>query len=664
MHRISMIAVALAAACGSARQAPSQHAGADATAFVDVTVVPMTRDGALAHQTVIVRGGAIEAIGPAASTPVPAGARRIDGRGKWLAPGLADMHVHTYDPRALQLFVAHGVTTVRVMWGDAASIGVRDAIRADPSRRAPTIYTAGPIVDGNPPVWPGSLGLDTAAQATEAVAAQVRAGYDFVKVYSRLPAELYEAIVAEAAARSLPVMGHVPNAVGLGRALAAKQVTIEHLDGYTLEAQPDDAPVRKDPTDVKARLAAWKHVDPARLADAIARTRDAGTWNCATLVVLDRLGTLDRPRDMTRPEWKLVSKASLAQWSPANDFRFTSWTPEDFDTARGSAAWGRALVKQLHDAGAGLVAGTDVGNPWLVPGLSLHEELALFAKAGLTPEQALRTATANPARVFHADGKFGVVAAGARADLILLDGDPLADIANTEKLAGVMLRGRWLPREELERLRREVAEIYDDKRSRFADDAPPTNSQRALYRERGPITGEERLTLAAGATTVVGEVQVDGIPPQRWEVALDGSRLSIHGEGIDVTVVRDGAVVRLYGNLGHDEVKLEDQLAPGELLGGETIVADLLLYAELMKLAPGESRTIPLAVVHLGAAPGFQHMSIAAKRLADGTATVAGAGAPVPTRTFEYSAGFGPPSQVTLDPRGWPVETPMAVRIR
>ncbi|HEU0035151.1 MAG TPA: amidohydrolase family protein [Kofleriaceae bacterium] len=642
---------------------PGPTAG-HATAFVDVTVVPMDRESTLAHQTVVTRDGKIVALGPIASTRVPDGATTIDGRGRFLIPGLADMHVHTFGPDDLALFVTEGVTSIRVMWGMPGSIGARDAVQHGESRLAPSITTAGTIIDGVPPIWPGSLGVASADEARAIVAAQARAGYDFVKVYNRLSPDVYRAIVDEAGKRGLRVVGHVPSAVTLGGVLDAKQSSIEHLDGWASFVQRADSPV-KEAKDFKQRLLAFRYADDGKLADAIARTKAAGTWNCPTLVVFDRISKLDRP-DTARPEYRYLPKEQLAAWSPDQDFRFRDWSAKDFEAARDKAAWDLALVKRLSDAGAGILAGTDVGNPWLVPGFSLHDELQLLVAAKLTPYQALVAATRDPAR-FLGDATAGTIAVGKRADLVLLDGDPLADIRNTTKIRGVMLRGRWLPETELAAARARIAAISSGAKSRF-DGAPPLVDRplfEGRYRGRAQLSGEERFAARNqpdGSFAIVAETRYDREPALRFEIELgagNGRRMRVTGDGLDVVMVREAGHAKVTGRTGHDTIALDEPIADDEIFGSGPLGADAVAYRTLGKLAVGDTATLKLLVLDISPSIGLHRLSLALRREADATRTIAGKQAQVRV----YSLGmFGRKDQIVLDADGWPVETTNQLR--
>lgn len=209
-------------------------------AFVDVTVVPMDEERLLEHQTVLIQDGRISAMGPASDVDVPDEAKRIEGSGRFLMPGLADMHVHYNEPSYAALFVANGVTTVRNMWGVPFHVVAREQIRRGEGF-GPTIYTCGPIMDGSPPIWPGSTVIETHEEAWRSVAEQKQQGYDFLKVYSNLSREAFDAIVGAAREHSMRVVGHVSDGVGLRHALESGQASIEHLQGYLPALVPERA---------------------------------------------------------------------------------------------------------------------------------------------------------------------------------------------------------------------------------------------------------------------------------------------------------------------------------------------------------------------------------------------------------------------------------------
>jgi imidazolonepropionase-like amidohydrolase len=412
------------------------------TAFVNVAVVPMDQERVLENWTVVVVHDRIRELGPAAAVSVPDNATVIDGRGKYLMPGLADMHAHTWEEEDFPLLLANGVTTIRNMFGGPIHIQWKQSIAAG-EFAAPNIYTAGPIIDGNPPIWPGAV-VENAAQARRAVAEQQAAGYDFVKIYSRLSSEAYNAIVQEGKAKDMAVAGHVPDAVGLHAALATGIKSIEHLSGYEFLARKAIGPGEE---------ALWARLDESQFADIARETARSGTWNCPTLVLFQfrvAPGESEHLQELLeRPEMRYVSPEIVHSWYPENNFLKNS-TPARAASSRGKGDIVRKkLVKALHDAGARLLLGTDYGNPFVVPGFSLHRELHNFVDAGLSPFEAIRAGTSGAAQFMDAATEWGSVAAGRRADLLLLDGNPLEDVSNISKPAGVMVRGKWYSRAEL-----------------------------------------------------------------------------------------------------------------------------------------------------------------------------------------------------------------------
>jgi imidazolonepropionase-like amidohydrolase len=415
------------------------------TAFVDVSVVPMDSAVVRPHQTVVVDGDRITWIGSLADAVLPSGAQRIDGRGLFLMPGLADMHCHPAAEADLLLCLAYGVTTVRNTWGMPRHLRWRGEVAAGVVL-GPDIRTTGPIIEGSSVRNRWTMSASTPAEGVEAVRATKAAGYDAVKVYDELAPEVYQAVVEAAAHQQLPVVGHVPYMVGLEVVLESGQRSIEHLYGYLNAMRPErtlpDPP--RDLANMREMLFSAASVACLDLLPALAETtRDAGTWNCPTLLL--------------RKRWQQAS-ASLAQreemrhQSPLLAERrrvMTANYPRDPNVDR-VCALNLAVVKALSDAGAGLLAGTDAGLPTIVFGASLHEELQTLVDAGLSPYQALRASTADAATFLGEAGEWGTVVVGSRADLLLVEGDPLVDVSNASQLRGVMKRGRWLPVAELD----------------------------------------------------------------------------------------------------------------------------------------------------------------------------------------------------------------------
>ncbi len=421
-------------------------------AFTRVNIVPMDREIVLENQTVIIRNGRIERIAPSGEVTVPEGAFIIDGTGKYLVPGLVDMHVHIEFENDMLLFVAIGVTGVRKRWGNTGrkiAFGLPDQLALRNNINAgelfgPTIYTAGPVMEGVPAFHPLAEVFVTPEEAANSVIWQKEQGYDFVKVYDNLSVEVYTAIMEAAQAQDIPVVGHVPFAVGLDGVLESGQQTIEHLAGY-IEADAAQFILPEDQLDAYA-----------------AKTVDAGVWNCVTLV--------EYPMSKQTPEGyeRLKDQHGMAYVSPGWKFfspfiyymtaRSHTYPGEDY--AVRMAALNDRMVQALQDAGAGILLGTDAAQAYNIPGFSIHQELQALVSAGLSPFEALEAGTRNAAAAMDKLEEFGTVQEGRRADLLLLDANPLEDVGNVEKIAGVILRGRWLSASDLNGLLEGLVESY------------------------------------------------------------------------------------------------------------------------------------------------------------------------------------------------------------
>lgn len=457
MLSASIAVAALAGSLGFPGVAQETPAAPSSVAFVDVDVVPMQRgDGEdrakLLHgQTVVVRGDRIVAIGPTKEVAVPEGAVRIAGKeggnSRYLMPGLADMHVHAWDPGDLVLFLANGVTTIRNMFGSPMHLVWRAKVAAG-ELLGPSVLTAGPIIDGNPPVWPGSTVIDDPAQAEKAVLEQKEAGYDFLKVYARLTTPCYDAIVEAAGKHGMRVMGHVPSAVGLEHVLLSKQESVEHLDGLAGFAQKDDSPYSSK-VDFRSEALAWKHVDDKKIAEAAKLARENGVWSCPTLVVLQKWVQGEAAKELSeRPEMRYVPAIERQFWDPGNNY-LKSLPAEYLDSVRAADSDRKRAVGIFHKAGARILLGTDMGNPFVIAGFAVHEELANLVASGLSPYEALRAGTSGAAEFMKAGDEWGSVAVGRRADLVLLEANPLEDVGNAARRVGVMVRGKWFLESDL-----------------------------------------------------------------------------------------------------------------------------------------------------------------------------------------------------------------------
>ena len=423
-------ALPLAAALALSARAQQAPAGGAVTAFVGVSVVPMDRERVLPNQTVIVRGDRIAAVGPTGRVAVPAGATRVDGRGKFLLPGLAEMHGHIPPPSApaeltenvLFLYVANGITTVRGMLGAPGQLQLRERVRRG-AIVAPNLYLAGPSFSGN--------SVNSPADAERMVRAQQAEGWDLLKVHPGLTRDEYDAMARTAREVGIRFGGHVPADVGLLHAIEMGQETFDHLDGYIEHLQGDRGPL-----------------DSAALADVVRRTRAANAWVVPTSALWETILGIP-PLDTLRayPELRYMPPQTVAAWARAHETRLAS--PQlDPAASRRVAANRVELLRALHRGGVRILMGTDAPQQFSVPGFSLHRELRKMAESGMSPYEILVTGTRNVGAYFPRD-RFGTVAPGQRADLLLVDGDPLKSLDNLMRRSGVMVRGRWIPESEI-----------------------------------------------------------------------------------------------------------------------------------------------------------------------------------------------------------------------
>lgn len=442
VHILVLLACLLGACTASQDRTLFGHQ--PAIAIASVNVVPMTTDSTvLPDSTVIIEGDRIAAIGPRASTRIPAGATVIDGEGKWLLPGLADMHVHLEhieDPRILQLFVAEGVTTVRNMDGRPFVLDWREKV-ASGALIGPAIITAGPILDGDPPLRPDNLAVADERRALIQARAQIAAGYDFLKVYDNLPAPAYRTLVSQARTNGLAVTGHVPRSIGLDEALASQG--IEHVTSFGRWLEADDSPVRGRFHWSKLYLA--QPIDLTGMAALAERVAAANVWVTPTMAVADRgLGSAEQQAAwLSEPEMHRLPAFVLEEWQRQTLAMAARLKPEDLAVLEQGRKSRLLLLGALRKAGARLVAGTDTPSPYLVPGASLHHELAAFVEAGFAPGGAIAAATREAAAAAGQTGQWGTIVPGARADLLLVRGNPLVDLDNLRKIEGVVLRGAW-----------------------------------------------------------------------------------------------------------------------------------------------------------------------------------------------------------------------------
>jgi imidazolonepropionase-like amidohydrolase len=425
----------------------TQVAIADSAAFVNVNVIAMNDDSVIRAQTVIVNGDRIVAIGDVEVTVLPGDAQIIDGTDRYLLPGLTEMHGHVTSTTAdsldsvLGLFVANGVTTVRGMLGRPSHLKLRQRI-IDQDVLGPRLITSGPSFNGD--------SVDSPEQAVEMVKAQFEAGYDFLKIHPGLTHLEFMAIADAANELGIPFAGHVPSDVGVPDALSAGISSIDHLDGFMQTLiSPHEDPTGGVGGFFGLLLAA--DADESRIRKIAEETAAAGVRVVPTEALFEHTVNGVSPEDIGNwSEMKYVSRSTVNQW--VNQKRELINDPEVSPELRMRAIeLRRQIILELHRAGAGLLLlGSDSPQRFNVPGFALHRELEYLVAAGLSPFDALRTGTVNPAVFFAAEVDAGTIEVGKIADLVLLDQNPFEDIKNIRRVHGTMLRGRWVNRPEID----------------------------------------------------------------------------------------------------------------------------------------------------------------------------------------------------------------------
>ena len=450
---------------------------ADDLAFRHVTVVDVVGGRLIRDQVVRISGERIVEIVPAAGGRIPKGIRVVDATGKFLIPGLWDMHTHLLSgvppgcPEVtFPLSVAHGITGIREV---ASFLDLLYAWREEvESGRmvGPRIVGTGSLIDGVPPVYPGiAIVLRTPIEARQNVDILAQRGADFVKAYEMLRRDTFFAVVEQAKKNGLAVVAHVPLSVLAGEASDAGVRSFEHLrniefacsrEADTLLAERIallEAGAGRGGGELRSeihtaqRTRALDTYDVERCTALLRKFAANGTWQTPTLYL--------NMREVRRPDLRDDVRAAL-RWVPDRQrTEWDAWTKrvsglklEAAAALKRHADWEVQLVRRMNEEHVGLLAGTDVATPWTIPGVALHDELSALVEAGLTPLEALRTATLNPARYFEKTGEFGTIAPGRIADLVLLEADPLVDIRNARRIVGVVTNGRYLDRPALDAL--------------------------------------------------------------------------------------------------------------------------------------------------------------------------------------------------------------------
>jgi imidazolonepropionase-like amidohydrolase len=424
-------------------------------AFINVNVITMEDDRVLSNYAVVVQDGKIKDIKPADAIDTSDYEHVIDGSGKYLMPGLAEMHAHIPHPNGgndeieetLFLYLSNGITTIRGMLGHPYHLQLKADVE-NGTILGPRIFTSGPSLNGNT--------VKTVEEAREIVKAQKDAGYDFLKLHSGLRLEVFDEIARTAKEVGMGFAGHVSVDVGIVHALKSGYASIDHVDGYLEGLVPASAGVKPDQNGFFgynfAHLA-----DTSLLPELIRLTRENNVWVVTTQSLFTRWASPE-PAEvyLAQPEMKYMPASTLKQWEQ----RKTNMISNPNYTA---AQWEKmmevrkTIIRQLNDNTDLLLFGSDAPQVFNVPGFSIHHELQDLLDCGLTPYEALRIGTISPSIYFDKEGDFGSITSGASADLILLNGNPLENIKNLRHPAGVMVRGKWLDREFLDRELEKIA---------------------------------------------------------------------------------------------------------------------------------------------------------------------------------------------------------------
>ncbi len=436
---IFIISLCLFASCTKAQEADF--------AFTNVNVLTMESDQVLTSQTVLIKDGRILKIGPSASVSTSASTQTVDGSGKYLMPGISEMHAHIPGNQngteaveeTLFLYLSNGITLIRGMLGQPYHLELREQVKTG-EVLGPRIYTSGPSINGN--------SVRSVEQAKSKVTAQKEAGYDFLKMHPGLTMENFNAVVATANEVGIPFAGHVSLDVGVRRAIESKYASIDHVDGYIEGMVPSTMRVNPN-TNGFFGINFTDIIDESVIPELVQATKDAGIWIVPTQAMMDRwIGPQPAEELGNDPEMKYLNPRILNNWVRTKKGVLSN-PNYDGERALKFNRIRKDIIKALHEAGVGMLLGSDAPQVFNVPGFSIQREMQSMADAGLSAYEILKSGTVNPAIYFGDETEYGMVKEGLSADLILVDSNPLENIANMERQSGVMVRGKWLSAEEI-----------------------------------------------------------------------------------------------------------------------------------------------------------------------------------------------------------------------
>lgn len=411
--------------------------------FQNVNVIPMDSKEVLENQTVSVKNGQIMSIGKSTGTKAPKKALVIDGRGKYLMPGLAEMHAHVppVDDMAqmqevLTLFALNGITTIRGMLGHPKHLELRKMIR-ERKIIAPDFYTSGPSFNGQ--------SIKTAQEAIDMVKQQKQAGYDYLKIHPGLTKESFNALARTAKEENIPFIGHISFDVGVWNSIEAGYSSIDHLDGFVEGLVPGIETMSQEEVGLFGIYAAAQ-ADESQIPRLVGALKQKNVWVVPTQALAERWMSPEPVKTfLNAPEMKYMDPATRQKWAESKknfigNAKYNQQVANDYIKLR------QKLIKACNDAGVGLLLGCDAPQVFNVPGFSTHHELQYLVDAGLTPYEALKTGTVNVAKYLGQAGNSGTIKKGALANLVLLNGNPLEDIAQSKNIEGVLITGKYLPK--------------------------------------------------------------------------------------------------------------------------------------------------------------------------------------------------------------------------
>lgn len=424
--------------------------GANTYAFTHVNVIPMEGEQVLENYSVIIKEDRIVEVGPAGEVEIPPGAEEINGRGKYLMPGLAEMHGHVppsnpgpdapayfndeYVESTLFLYVSAGITTVRGMLGYGHQLLLKEQVNSG-ELIGPNLYLAGPSFNGNT--------VSSPEQAAERVKEQAEEGWDLLKVHPGLTKEEYDAMAKTARELGITFGGHVPEEVGVVHAIEAGQITIDHVDGYVNYLNSFEQPERE-----------------GKLAEVIQLTKENNVWIVPTMALWETIiGAADYEAMKQYDELKYIPEAVRKNYNDFVDNRQNSGYYDEDPQAH--AELRRKILSKMNKAGVKILMGTDAPQLFSVPGFSIHRELPHMKAAGMTNYEIIQSGTKNVGEYFAEQDDFGTIAEGQRADLILVDGNPLENLSHIQNHSGVMVQGKWYPREMIDKKLREIENYYN-----------------------------------------------------------------------------------------------------------------------------------------------------------------------------------------------------------